>query len=323
MPDLCHSMKWVAQCTGLSPHVIRVWERRYNAVEPRRTNTNRRLFSDADVGRLTLLCAATKNGHSIGRIARLPEDKLRVLAGQSERGTASPDAANAGSNGGGADGSLSAAFCAIRALDAHRLEQFLRNAELGLGGHGLLEKVIAPLVQKLGDLWHSGEITAAQEHFASGILRNHLGALGRAYALTTQAPLLVVATPTGQLHELGALMAAAAAANYGWRVVCLGASLPAIEIAGSAARCEARAVALSIVYPADDPQLPAELESLRRHLPPSIPLIVGGRAAGAYQAVLDRIGAMGVPTLRGLYEALDRVRQSRVPAAATPAVARR
>jgi len=74
------SMKYVARRTGLTPHTIRVWERRYNAVAPERSETNRRLYSESDVERLLLLRRATLLGHSIGRIATLTTDDLRELA---------------------------------------------------------------------------------------------------------------------------------------------------------------------------------------------------------------------------------------------------
>jgi methylmalonyl-CoA mutase cobalamin-binding domain/chain len=109
--------------------------------------------------------------------------------------------------------------------------------------------------------------------------------------MSGSAPGLVVATPAGQLHELGAVMVAAAAANLGWRVTYLGTSLPAAEIAGAALQNRARAVALSLVYPEDDPQLPQELEALRRFLPADMQIVTGGRAAPSYGEVLHHIGA--------------------------------
>ena len=66
-----YSIKVVARRTGLSPHVIRAWERRYGAVEPERSATGRRLYSDTEIERLQALERATRAGHSIGQIAQL------------------------------------------------------------------------------------------------------------------------------------------------------------------------------------------------------------------------------------------------------------
>ena len=83
MANAHQAIKVVAQRTGLSAHVIRIWEKRYGAVEPERTGTNRRLYSDEQVERLSLLREITQHGHSIGHVAKLPTEKLRELATQS------------------------------------------------------------------------------------------------------------------------------------------------------------------------------------------------------------------------------------------------
>ena len=98
----------------------------------------------------------------------------------------------------------------------------------------------------------------------------------------------------------------------GWNVFYLGPSLPAEEIARAARRSEAIAVALSIVYPADDPQLPAELRRLRRFLPTATPLLVGGRSAVAYQTVLTEIGATLITNLPDLSSELESLRSKRL-----------
>jgi methanogenic corrinoid protein MtbC1 len=169
--------------------------------------------------------------------------------------------------------------------------------------------VIAPLTQTLGDRWRVGQITAAHEHFATGHIRAFLANLAKPFGSSAAAPVLIVATPSGQWHELGALLAGAMAANLGWNVTGLGASLPAAEIAGSAQQKRARAVALSVVYPEDDPDLPGELMRLRELLPPEMALLVGGRAMPAYREVLERLGAVLTGDLAELGLALDRLRQ--------------
>ena len=80
MADSHQAIKVVARRTGLSAHVIRIWEKRYGAVEPERTDTNRRLYSDEQIERLSLLRDITQAGHSIGHVAKLPTEKLRQLA---------------------------------------------------------------------------------------------------------------------------------------------------------------------------------------------------------------------------------------------------
>jgi methanogenic corrinoid protein MtbC1 len=165
------------------------------------------------------------------------------------------------------------------------------------------------LAQTVGDYWREGKITAAHEHFASGYIRTFLTNLAKPFGGNEGGPALVVATPAGQLHELGALLAGALAANLGWQVTSLGASLPATEIACAARQKQARAVALSLVYPEDDASLPDELTMLREALPAETALIVGGRAMPAYRDLLERLGAVLTEDLAQFGLALDRLRQ--------------
>ena len=122
----------------------------------------------------------------------------------------------------------------------------------------------------------------------------------------------MVATPTGQLHELGAVLVSSTARCLGWDVTYLGASLPAAEIARAAVRSGSLVVGLSIVYPGDDPQLPDELRRLRGLLPPETSLLIGGRAACSYEAVIGEIGATNVTDLGGVKTELEKLRARRV-----------
>lgn len=290
-------------------HVIRIWEQRYKAVEPQRTQTNRRLYSPQQIDRLILLRDLTQAGHSISQVARLPDETLRKFAAESSCRPERPAHSVI-------ETPVGAAFVdecmeAIKALDSPALENAIKRAETELGALGLLHRLIAPLTQALGQLWRAGEITSAQEHFATGVIRVSLGNAAKPFGVPVHAPVLIVATPAGQVHEMGALLVAAAAVNFGWRATCLGASLPAAEIAGAARIAKARAVALSLVYPEDDPHLPAELERLREALPPETALLVGGRASAAYHAPLEKIHAVRIEGLERLGTALDDLRRTR------------
>jgi methylmalonyl-CoA mutase cobalamin-binding subunit len=124
----------------------------------------------------------------------------------------------------------------------------------------------------------------------------------------------VATTPARQRHELGALLAAATAAGEGWQVTYLGPDLPPEEIAAAALQKRARAVALSITYPPDDPMLVDDLRRLRRLLGPHILLITGGRACPAYSAALQEIGALRLEDLASLRRELQALRDGAAPA---------
>ncbi len=307
MTEPNQGIKVVTLRTGLTAHVIRIWEKRYGAVKPVRTETNRRLYSNEQIERLCLLRDITKSGHSIGNVAIMPTEELRELLIESlitnrkaprKQGTSTT-----------AETYLDECITAVKELDSHSLEETLKYAMIELGAQNLLQRVIAPLIHAIGDLWSVGTLTAAHEHFASAIIRVFLGHAARPFARNSIAPVIVIATPTGQIHEMGALLCGAAAANLGWLVTYLGASLPAAHIAGAARQTKARVVALSLVYPSYDPQIAEELKCLRELLPSDIALIVGGRAMTDYHEVLESIGAIQVKELEQLASVLKDLRK--------------
>ena len=301
-----HSINIAAKRSGLTPHVIRVWEKRYNAVTPVRTDTNRRQYSDEDIKRLALLREATLGGHKISNIASLPKETLKTLTEEDrqhiqleERAPIAPAPES--------EFHLEACLLAIKALDQKKLEEELTRSALSLGHQGMIMRVVAPLAQKLGYLWRLGEITGAHEHFASALIRTFLANISKPFGITDSAPGIVIATPVGQLHELGAIIVSATASSLGWRVTYLGTNLPAAEIAGAVAQNKATVLGLSIVFPENDPNLNDELCRLRSFLPARTEIVVGGRASGAYQSALTDIGAHVCSDIRQCYEVLEKL----------------
>ncbi len=307
MSEIRCSIKLAARKSGLSTHLIRMWQKRYDAVSPHRSESNRRLYSEDEIERLKLLRAAVDAGHRIGDVARLSDDDLRHLVPAAVE--VSPPARDIPLPS-RPDDAIHAAIEATLAMDGARLQQVLTQASATFGFRRALEQYFAPLAHRIGELWRDGVMTAAHEHFASAAIRTFLLGSSRTFARSTGQATVVVVTPAGQLHEIGAVLVAAASGDLGWHVVFLGASLPAAEIAGAAIQHRARAVAVSIVYPPDDPQLPDELRALRRALPVDTQIIAGGRVAGAYAEVLREIGAVVVRDLRQFETELDKLRPS-------------
>jgi methylmalonyl-CoA mutase cobalamin-binding subunit len=145
---------------------------------------------------------------------------------------------------------------------------------------------------------------------ASAVIRSFLENLESVYFSTDSAPSAVIGTPLRQNHEIGALIACNTASSEGWRITYLGSSLPAEEIAAAATRRGASVVALSLVYPLDDPYLSTELKKLRRILGDETEIIVGGRAAPGYSDALKDISAKVVSNIAEFRETLRSARES-------------
>lgn len=295
-----HPIQVVSRRTGLTPEVLRVWEKRYGVVVPSRTGTGRRLYSDADIEHLRLLRQATLAGRRISDLARLSRSELRDLVREDlDAEQSAPVAASKGSADEASE-YVRRSIQAIRELDASRLQGLISRAVVVFGASSLIEEYLAPLARQLGDAWERGEVAPHHEHMASAILRRNLGTMIAAPGVADSAPALVVATPSGTRHEIGAMLAAAAAVAEGWHVVYLGPDLPAEDIATAAEQRRATAVAVSIVFPENDAGIAAELRRLRSLLRADIPLLVGGRAAASYDELLLEMGALRPADTRAL-----------------------
>lgn len=304
-------MKVAARLTRLTPFVIRSWEKRYGVVSPERTDTNRRLYSDADIEHLRLLRILTEKGHAIGSIAGLSVDDLRRMVEEEERRR--KEERTGYFDDGSAATIREALLIHARALDARAIEDTLMRGSSRMSRRELLERVVVPFVEDLGRGWRDGSLRIAHEHVATAVIRTWLLNALSGGPIAENAPAAIVATPQGQVHELGALITANIAAMAGWDVTYLGADLPAEEIAASARDLEVSTVLLSIVFPPDDPRIHTELRSLARLLTKGTRIIAGGRAAAAYADTLTAIGAEYIESIEALWRTLSHAVASREP----------
>lgn len=306
-----HPIRVVARRTGLTRDVLRAWEHRYAAIRPLRTSGGQRQYSDADIERLRLLRQAIEAGRRIGQLAELTSEELARLVREDEQAKRNAIDTHGSWPQSSVPGRLLAqCLAAVDDVDALALDTLLSRAAVALQVTELIDHIITPLMVQIGDLWWDNKLLPGQERMVTGVVRRTLDEARRSIQ-NANGPGLVAATPAGQRHEIGAMLVAAVAAAEGWRVTYLGADLPASSIAMAAVKTGALAVALSITYPADDPVLPGELRSLRATLPAAIAVIVGGRSADGYSAVLEEVGALLLPDAPALRSALGRVCVSR------------
>jgi DNA-binding transcriptional MerR regulator len=144
--DLRHSIKVVARKTGLSPHLIRAWEKRYATINPERNDGNRRLYSTDEIERLALLKRATDAGHSIGDIAQLPTERLAMLVAQDGHAGGTLRTADEGAQGLNATAAsqlVADAYAAVEAMDSGRLEAVLDRGSVVLGQVRLLSEIMS------------------------------------------------------------------------------------------------------------------------------------------------------------------------------------
>lgn len=281
---LHYPIRTVARMTGLGIDTLRAWERRYEAVRPARDDRGR-LYSDADVRRLTLLRDAVANGHAIGRIARLDDRSLAAAASAAARTPAVDRPARRGVL------DTAGLLTALDRFDAPFLEAELGRAATLLGPRALLDEVLLPALRAVGTRWSRGDASVAHEHLLSAIVRNVLGALMRSYGRHTSRARVVFATPAGELHELGTLSAAALAASAGLAAVYVGPNLPAADLVQVARSIDTDAVVLGVTAGGPDQSaIDREVKAIAAGLPREVELWIGGPAAGRLERLLHARG---------------------------------
>ena len=296
-----YTIRYVSQRTGLTSHVIRAWEKRYEAVVPHRSPKNRRLYSEEDVERLQLLKRATDAGHSISQVAPLDSKELAdltqrggaTLTSRTQENKARP-LQRLAKNARPMQPSAKSDYCkdclsAVLNLDPDGLERSYDQAAIDLTRLALLKELIVPLFREIGELWRKGSLKIVNEHMATSVTRTFLLNILRATEVTDSAPAMVIATTVGQWHDLGALTVALTAAENGWHPVYYGPNLPAEEIAAGVKQSGARAVAISVTHLLNQHPLIEELRKLRRYVDRDVTLYVGGRAVAGYTHILEEI----------------------------------
>lgn len=313
--DLPHDalpLRTVSRMTGLSADVIRAWERRYGVVAPLRGPRGARLYSAADVTQLRLLRQAVATGRAIGDIAGMSRGALEQLVGASVATPVSlPAGAVVAAAAGRPEGErLTQALAALERFDRAALDRCLGDALIALGSRGFVAQVAVPLLVEVGERWRDGRLSVADEHLLSGLMHNLLAGVLRARGGGGE-PTVLLATPRGERHEFGLLMAGLIITEADCGLCYLGTDLPAAEIGAAARRAGAAVVGLGVSCVDDLDAVVAEVRRVERDLPATTELWIGGREAGAVVAQMGATRAVVVDQLSALDHEVNRLRAQR------------
>ena len=250
----------LARRTGVSPELLRAWERRYGLLRPARTQGGYRLYTAADEARIRRMRAYLARGVAAAEAARLAVD----AEAQATSAQTAPDDAET-------PGQTDASTPAAPPAEAPPPRPPLRAAASDLAGaldrfeeaeaHDVFDRLLAayqaetvlrdlliPYLHDLGERWARGEVSVAQEHFASNLLRGRLLGLARGWG-QGRGPTALLACPPGEQHELGLLAFGITLHRRGWRIVYLGPDTPIASIRDAAADVAPDLVVLAATVP--------------------------------------------------------------------------
>jgi DNA-binding transcriptional MerR regulator len=259
--------------SGVSPELLRAWERRYGLLQPVRSAGGLRLYSDHDLERVRLM-----REHLAGGLAAAEAAALASRASVDDRlGRRDLDPARARAD----------LADALDRLDEPRAQGILDRLLAAATVDALIRDVVMPYLHELGNRWESGEVSVAQEHFASSVLRGRLLGLARGWGRGF-GPLAVLACLPGERHDLGLIAFGLALRSRGWRIAYLGSDTPVETIDEVASSLEASLVVLSAVTAERIRPVASQLRALAdRHV-----LALAG--AGAEQSDPEALGALAL-----------------------------
>ncbi|WP_105317179.1 MerR family transcriptional regulator [Thermus tenuipuniceus] len=269
-----YTISEVEALTGFSAEVLRQWERRYGFPKPERTPGGHRLYRAEDVEALKVIRRWLDEGAT-------PQAAIRRLLSQEARPGELPQEL----------------LAALLAADLSRAEALFRRSVKLLGPEGALRGVLVPVLREVGEGWHRGEVSVAQEHLATQFLRSRLQELLDLAGYPRGAPILVT-TPPGERHELGAMLAAYYLRRRGFPALYLGPDTPLSDLEALARELGARTVVLSALLPDTLKALP---EGSLKGLAPRV--FLGGQ--GADPETARRLGATYASDLEALPQALE------------------
>jgi DNA-binding transcriptional MerR regulator len=209
-----YSIKDLEYFSGIKAHTIRIWEKRYHLLEPSRTETNIRYYSDHDVRKILNIALLIKNGYKISNIAAFDEARLQAEVLRFNKNLSDPEK--------NIDQLL---FYTVN-LDTIGFEQLLDKIILEMGFSKTIQQVVFPFFERIGILWQAGSIFVAHEHFVSNLIRNRLISETAKFDFQESGGTILFFLRENEMHELGLLFLNYLSASVGFHGVYMGQNLP-------------------------------------------------------------------------------------------------
>jgi MerR family transcriptional regulator, light-induced transcriptional regulator len=215
-----YSIKDLEHLSGIKAHTIRIWEKRHGIIEPRRSSTNIRSYSDHDLKKIISVSMLNNQGMRISKIADMTNDEINDKVQE------------IGDQRNHAPMNIDQLLIAMVDLEEELFEKILGSFILRFGFEKTILEVVYPFLQKIGILWQTHAITPAQEHFISNLIRQKLiVAIDGLPIPPKTARKAVLFLPEGEMHEMGLLFYHFQARSNGYRTYYLGQNVPHEDLA--------------------------------------------------------------------------------------------
>ena len=211
-----YSIKDLEKLTGIKAHTIRIWEKRYKLIEPSRTLTNIRTYTDDDLRRLMNVAILNKYGFKISNIAGMTPSEI------------SKSVLEISLNDHDNQNEVESLVLSMIEMDEQRFEKILSSAIIRVGFENTITDILNKFLEKIGVLWQIGTITPAQEHFVSNLIRQKLimAIDGQNGSHSDSTHTFLMFLPADEYHEMGLLYYHYLTKKAGHTVIYLGQNVP-------------------------------------------------------------------------------------------------
>ncbi len=211
-----YTMSQVESLTGIKSHTLRVWERRYNLLNPKRTNTNIRYYSEIEVKKLLNISILLNNGYRISKINELDEEEFHQLV--IEKGSNYSDKF---------EDSINRLILCMLELDETEFNEIFKKNVLANGLLSTMTNLVYPFLNQVGILWTTNKTTPSQEHFISNLIRQKIiTEIDNINVAADENSKIILYLSEHENHEIGLLLGYFIAKNLGWKVYYLGQNVP-------------------------------------------------------------------------------------------------
>ena len=215
-----YSIKDLERISGIKAHTLRIWEQRYEILNPERTDTNIRYYTNSDLKRILNISLLNNNGYKISNIALLTEEELKQKVNKILNSFSTEIA------------QIDNLMLSLMDMDEDKLESTVNNSILHFGFENTMEKIVFPFLKQMGNMWLSGIISPAQEHYISNLVRQKIivGIDKINVSPNNASKKVIFFLPNEELHEMGLLYAHYLCKARGHKCVYLGQSVPIEDI---------------------------------------------------------------------------------------------
>lgn len=260
-----YSIKDLELLSNIKAHTLRIWEQRYGILQPNRTDTNIRTYSDADLRHLLNVSMLNQHGFKISHIASMSkeeiEEQVRGITEELEL----------------QDDQVTMLVIAMLDLDEDAFCKVMDEVKAKKTFEAMVIELLYPFMEKVGNLWTTGSVSPVQEHFVSNIIRHKLISeiVQTPRVVRNASPKFLLFTPENELHEIALLFYYYLLKVRQYDVVYIGINIPLYDLVTVFEHHQPEYIVSSFTVHPNKDKIKTYLDSLSGHFPKSSILLSG------------------------------------------------